>query len=49
MISETKRIKIWDTKTFKYIAAMAAKGVLDQIKCTHEMEFEFTANQRLLT
>ena len=42
-------INICDTKTFKTISDVAAKVVPDQIKCTHEMGFEFTVNQRLLT
>ena len=49
MISETKRINIFDTKTFTAIAAVAAKGVPYQNKYTHEMEFEFTVKQRLFT
>ena len=39
MISEKKRINICDTNTFTNIATVAAKGVPDQVKCTHEMEF----------
>ena len=31
------------------MAAMATKVVLDQIKCTHEMESGFNVNQILLT
>ena len=48
-MSETKRINICDTKTFTTIAAVDPKGVPEQIKFTHEMEFEFTVNQRSLT
>ena len=49
MMSETKRINICDTNTFTTIAAVDPKGVPEQIKFTHEMEFEFTLNQILLT
>ena len=49
MISEKKSINICDTKTFTTIAAVAAKGVPIQVKCTHETEIEFNVNQILLT
>ena len=44
-----KRINICDTNTFKTIAAVSAKFITDQFKCTHEMEFESIVNQILLT
>ena len=49
MISDTKRINIYDTKIFTAISTVYAKSGPDQIKCTHEMESEFTVNKILLT
>ena len=42
-----KRINICDTNTFKTIAAVDAKVIPEQFKCTHEMGFESIVNQIL--